>query len=119
MKRSIFYLSAVLLAFGSFLVGLREAPAGPVPGIPSGSGPRRQELEYFKAINSVAPPQDPQLLFLLMAQYSNANMQNDGVEFFSERLKDFGPHLTDAQKSLYINDRRTLLWRILSHGGKC
>ena len=103
MKSSIFYLSAVLLVFGVFLVGLQEAPAGPVPGNPSGSGPRRPELEYFKAINSVAPPQDPQLLFLLMAQYSNANIQNDGVEFFSARLKEFGPHLTDAQKSLYLS----------------
>ena len=103
MKSSIFYLSAVLLVFGVFIVGLREAPAGPVPGNPSGAGSRRPELEYFKAINSVAPPQDPQLLFLLMAQYSNANMQNDGVEFFSARLKEFGPHLTDAQKSLYLS----------------
>jgi glyoxylase-like metal-dependent hydrolase (beta-lactamase superfamily II) len=103
MKRSIFYLSAVLLVFGVFLLGLREAPAGPVSGNPSGSRPRRPELEYFRAINSVAPPQDPQFLFLLMAQYSNANMQNEGVEFFSARLKEFGPHLTDDQKSLYLS----------------
>jgi glyoxylase-like metal-dependent hydrolase (beta-lactamase superfamily II) len=103
MKISAFYLSsAVVLVFGLFLVGLR-APAGPVPGNSSGTGPGRPELEYFKAINSVAPPQDPQLLFLLMAQYSNANMQNDGVEFFSARLKEFGPTLTDAQKSLYLS----------------
>lgn len=102
MKISTFYLPAVVLAFGLFLVGLR-APAGPVPGNSSGAGPGRPELEYFKAINSVAPPQDPQLLFLLMAQYSNANMQNDGVEFFSARLKEFGPTLTDAQKSLYLS----------------
>ena len=37
------------------------------------------ELEYFKAINSIGPAQDPQILFLLMAQYSSANLQNDGV----------------------------------------
>ena len=102
MKISI-YLSAALLLFGVFLAGLREAPASPVPGNPSESGSHRPELEYFKAINSVAPPQDPQLLFLLMAQYSNANMQNDGVEFFSARLKEFGPRLTDTQKSLYLS----------------
>jgi hypothetical protein len=47
------------------------------------SGSRRPELEYLKAVNTVAPPQDPQLLFLLMAQYSNANMQDQGAEFFS------------------------------------
>ena len=101
MKIFIVGLSATLLVFGVFLVGLRAAPAGPVPG--NSSGPRRPELEYFKAINRVAPPQDPQILFLLMAQYSNANLQNDGVEFFSARLKEFGPRLTNAQKSLYLS----------------
>ena len=103
MKTSIFHLSAVLLVFGVFLVGLRGAPSGPVQGNSSGSGSSRPELEYFKAINSVGPPQDPQMLFLLMAQYSSANMQNDGVEFFSARLKEFGPNLPDAQKSLYLS----------------
>jgi glyoxylase-like metal-dependent hydrolase (beta-lactamase superfamily II) len=61
------------------------------------------ELEYWKAVNSVAPPSDPQVLFLLMAEYSNANLQSDGAEFFSARLKEFGPRLTDAQKSLYLS----------------
>lgn len=106
MRISIFHSSAVLLVFGVFLAALRTVnagPAGPVPENSSGSGTRRPELEYFKAINTVAPPQDPQLLFLLMAQYSNANLQNEGVEFFSLRLKEFGPRLTDAQKALYLS----------------
>jgi hypothetical protein len=34
-------------------------------------------------VNAVGPPQDPQLLFLLMVQYANANQQERGVEFFS------------------------------------
>jgi metallo-beta-lactamase superfamily protein len=63
----------------------------------------RPELEYLKAINRVAPPRDPQLLFLLMGQYSNANLQADGAEFFSARLKEFEPRLTDAQKALYLS----------------
>jgi glyoxylase-like metal-dependent hydrolase (beta-lactamase superfamily II) len=102
MKISI-YLSAALLLFGVFLASLRKAPANPVPRSSSETGSRRPELEYFKAINSVAPPTDPQFLFLLMAQYSNANLQNDGVEFFSARLKEFGPRLTDTQKALYLS----------------
>ena len=57
----------------------------------------------MKEANTVAPPQDPQLLFLLVAQYSNANLQADGVKFFSARLKEFGPHSTDAQKALYLS----------------
>jgi hypothetical protein len=48
------------------------------------------DLEYLKAINSVGPPEDPQVLFLLMTQYVNANRQGEGVEFFSARLKEFG-----------------------------
>ena len=51
----------------------------------------------------MAPPQDPQLLFLLMAQYSNANLQGEGAEFFSARLNEFGPRLTDVQKALYLS----------------
>jgi glyoxylase-like metal-dependent hydrolase (beta-lactamase superfamily II) len=38
-----------------------------------------------------------------MAQYSNANLQGEGAEFFSARLKEFGPRLTDAQKALYLS----------------
>src|SRR5215469_12186497 len=66
------------------------------------SSAHRPEIEYLKAVNSVAPPYDPQLLFLLMAQYSNANQQGEGAEFFSQRLKEFGPRLTDPQKALYL-----------------
>ena len=66
------------------------------------SSAHRPEIEYLKAVNSVAPPHDPQLLFLLMAQYSNANQQGEGAEFFSQRLKEFGPRLTDPQKALYL-----------------
>jgi glyoxylase-like metal-dependent hydrolase (beta-lactamase superfamily II) len=98
-----FYLSAALLLSGILLVGLRETSAGSLSGKTSVSGSARPELEYFKAINSVGPPHDPQILFLLMAQYSNANLQGQGAEFFSARLKEFGPRLTDTQKALYLS----------------
>jgi glyoxylase-like metal-dependent hydrolase (beta-lactamase superfamily II) len=51
----------------------------------------------------VAPPSDPQLLFLLMAEYSSANLQGEGADFFSARLKEFEPRLTNAQKALYLS----------------
>jgi glyoxylase-like metal-dependent hydrolase (beta-lactamase superfamily II) len=38
-----------------------------------------------------------------MAQYSNVNLQDEGAEFFSARLKEFGPRLTDVQKALYLS----------------
>ena len=96
-------LSAALVLLGLLVAGLRAASAGSAPGKSSPSGSRRPELEYFKAINRVAPPQDPQLLFLLMAEYSNANLQNEGVEFFAARLKEFGPRLTSPQQALYLS----------------
>src|SRR5262245_41825156 len=67
------------------------------------SASRRPDLEYLKAVNQAAPPQDPQLLFLLMGQYANANMQAEGVEFLSARLREFDPRLNDTQKALYLS----------------
>src|SRR6266404_3019142 len=96
------YLSAVLLLAVS-LATLRGAPSTESSGVDSSSGSPLPELEYLKAVNRVAPPRDPELLFLLMAQYSNANRQGEGAEFFSARLKEFGPRLTDAQKALYLS----------------
>src|SRR6266702_1349565 len=101
--RTAIYLLAALLVFGVFLANLRGTPARPGPGNHGEAGFVRPELEYLKAVNSVAPLRDPQLLFLLMAQYSNANLQGEGAEFFSARLKEFGPRLTDAQKALYLS----------------
>lgn len=60
------------------------------------------ELEYLKAVNSVAPPKDPDLMFILMAEFANSNLQDEGVDFFSARLRDFGLKLTPVQKSLYL-----------------
>src|SRR5215831_15707758 len=60
------------------------------------------ELEYLKAVNSVAPPKDPELLFILMNEFANSNLQDQGAEFFSAHLKEFEPRLTPVQKSLYL-----------------
>src|SRR5579863_8662896 len=60
------------------------------------------ELEYLKAVNSVAPPKDPELMFILMGEFASSNLQDDGAEFFSARLKEFEPRLTPVQKSLYL-----------------
>ena len=101
MRISMYLLAALLL--GTLLATLRGTTVTEGGGINSPSGSHRPELEYLKAVNSVAPPRDPQLLFLLMAQYANANMQGEGAEFFSARMKEFGPRLTDAQKALYLS----------------
>src|SRR3974390_1377466 len=60
------------------------------------------ELEYLKAVNSVAPPKDPELMFILLGEFASSNLQDEGAEFFSVRLKEFEPQLTPVQKSLYL-----------------
>jgi len=100
--RTAIYLSGALLVFGVLLASLSRA-LGARQSNHAEASSHRSELEYLKAVNSVAPPRDPQLLFLLMAQYSNANLQGEGAEFFSARLNEFGPRLTDLQKGLYLS----------------
>jgi glyoxylase-like metal-dependent hydrolase (beta-lactamase superfamily II) len=59
-------------------------------------------LAYLKSVNSVAPLQDPELLFVLMTEFVNSNLQGEGAEFFTARLKEFEPKLKPVQKSLYL-----------------
>ena len=60
------------------------------------------ELEYLKVVNSARPPKDPELMFILMGEFASSNLQDEGAEFFSARLKEFEPQLTPVQKSLYL-----------------
>jgi glyoxylase-like metal-dependent hydrolase (beta-lactamase superfamily II) len=80
--------------------------AGAVVVLRSSSQPvsklRNPDLEYLKAVNNVGPPKDPELLFILMTEFANSNLQAEGVDFFSARLKEFEPQLTPVQKSLYL-----------------
>jgi hypothetical protein len=101
MKTTFFFLAALLLV--SAVAVLYKTTAAADTEVSSPAVSHRPELEYLKAVNSVGPPQDPQLLLLLMAEYSNANLQGEGAEFFSARLKEFGPRLNDVQKALYLS----------------
>ena len=101
MKTLICLLAALLLAAALLTRFITRGAEDRTKSLRSSA--HRPEIEYLKAVNSVAPPHDPQLLFLLMAQYSNANQQGEGAEFFSQRLKEFGPRLTDPQKALYLS----------------
>jgi len=102
IARPLIYLLATLL-LGSAPVTSRGALAAGGGGEGSSSASHDPDLNYLKAVNSVAPPRDPELLFLLMAAYSNANLQGEGAEFFSARLKEFDSRLTAAQKALYLS----------------
>ncbi len=45
------------------------------------------ELEYLQVLNDAGPALDPQIIFLLMAQYMNANQNKAGIDFFSSFLE--------------------------------
>ena len=60
------------------------------------------ELAYLKQVNQWRPPSDPQLLFILMGQFANAGRHVEGIAYFDELLKRFGPELTDNQKAQYL-----------------
>src|SRR5262249_36641426 len=73
--RPFIYLLAALL-FGTALVTSHVALAAGGSGDSSSSASHHPDLYYLKAVNRVAPPRDPELLLLLMAGYSNANLQS-------------------------------------------
>ena len=63
---------------------------------------QRPELAYLKQANLWRPPQDPQLLFLLMAQFANAGRHEEGIEFFTAALKRFDAQLDPQKRGLYL-----------------
>ena len=102
MRNNFYLLSALALGVGllTYAGVNRKAMAGVQQAQSNSFGP---ELEYLKAVNKTAPPQDPQLLFLLMGAFANANRQAEGADFLSARLNEFGPRLTETQKALYLS----------------
>ncbi len=90
--------SSVVLLLGALVAPLAAGEEGHSRPDPA----PRPELEYLKAVNRQQPPRDPQLLFLLMGQFANANRHQEGVDFLSSRLKEFDARLSDRQRSLYL-----------------
>jgi glyoxylase-like metal-dependent hydrolase (beta-lactamase superfamily II) len=101
--QKLILLFAVLVVGAGLLAcfAINRSVRGSVDQTQSGSS--RPDLDYLKAVNSAAPPRDPQLLFLLRGAYANANQALEGAEFFNARLNEFGPRLTDPQKALYLS----------------
>ena len=91
-------LLAAAVAFLVLLAAVLERAASePAPAAP------RPELEYLKAVNRAGPVQDPQLLFLLMGQFANANRPREGADFLAARMDEFAPRLSDTQRALYLS----------------
>ncbi len=62
----------------------------------------RPELAYLKQVNRWRPPSDPQLVFLLMGQYANANRHAEGAAYLEELRQRFDAQLNDEQRALYL-----------------
>src|SRR5215467_12785425 len=99
MKTYTYLLTALLL--GAAFAAVRTVRAAGKMGNSSSSASHGSEIEYLKAVNRAGPPQDPQLLFVLMGAFANANQQAEGADFFSARLNEFNPRLNDTQRALY------------------
>ena len=90
-------------ALVSFLVLVLLGSPQPVraQAQPQSAGPS-PELAYLKQVNQWRPPADPQLHFLLMGQFANAGRHAEGIAFFEDALKRFGPQLNDNRKAQYL-----------------
>jgi len=62
----------------------------------------RPELAYLKQVNRWRPPSDPQLVFLLMGQFANANRHAEGAAFLDDLRKRFDTQLNDEQRAIYL-----------------
>jgi hypothetical protein len=74
----------------------------PVAQAATATDAQRPELAYLKQVNQWRPPSDPQLIFLLMAQFANAGRHAEGIEYFNGVLKRFEAELGDMERALYL-----------------
>lgn len=95
--------TALLLALGRSLDTPAHAavPVTPARAATPAAG-EPPELAYLKQVNAWRPPADPQLVFLLMAQFANAGRHAEGIDYFDRALQRFGPQLSDPQRGLYL-----------------
>jgi len=91
------WISLLTVLFLILVAGARMTHAQPEPqAAPS------PELAYLKQVNRSRPPTDPQLHFLLMGQFANSGRHLEGIAFFEDTLRRFGPQLSDNQKAQYL-----------------
>lgn len=60
------------------------------------------ELAYLKQVNRWRPPSDPELVFLLMGQFANANRHAQGADYLDALRKGFDAQLNDQQRAIYL-----------------
>lgn len=92
-------LARWLLSLAFALIAALSGAAARANAPPTADPP---ELAYLKVVNQWHPPSDPALLFLLMGQFANGGRPAEGISYFQEQLRRFGPQLDDTQRALYL-----------------
>ena len=64
---------------------------------------QRPELAYLKQVNQWRPPDDPQLVLLLMGQFANAGRHAEGAAYLDELRRRFDTRLDDEQRAIYVS----------------
>ena len=64
---------------------------------------QRPELAYLKQVNQWRPPDDPELVLLLMGQFANAGRHAEGAAFLDELRRRFDARLGDEQRAIYAS----------------
>lgn len=60
-------------------------------------------IAYFETVNRSAGKVDPQVIFVLMGQYLNANQQLRGMAYYSKYLRDNDSRLSGPYRALYLS----------------
>lgn len=89
------------LATASFvaLVILGATGCAGRPDFPKHAHP---EIDYLKQVNAWRPTSDPQLLFILMAEFANAGRHQEGIDYFEALVSQFGAKLLPAERAQYM-----------------
>ena len=64
---------------------------------------QRPDLAYLKQVNQWRPPDDPQLVLLLMAQFANAGRHAEGAAWLDELRRRFDARLGDTQRAIDVS----------------
>ena len=95
-KTFLFTLILSITYFGLITLGIGTKTAA------AGTRTFNAELEYLKSINSSGTVEEPQLIYLLAAQYMNINHHLDGIEFFEKIIDENADNFSPTKRALYL-----------------
>ncbi|MES2938242.1 MAG: MBL fold metallo-hydrolase [Pseudomonadota bacterium] len=99
MKKPLWIAALALAAVVPPLAWMAASPvSAQTPAMTAGP----PELEYLKAINRAKPAEDAEPILLLSSQFANARRYEEGVRFFEDLLRTFGPRIDATRRAYYL-----------------